>query len=144
MALLTLETDLEGKKAYFGQMRKLLQPLGFTLCGNWDYHRGKFDIALWREAGDTIYLRLPFYVVAGELDENSAYIEFMKPYVVKHVVNLGIDRDENSLLSATGFNQFQKPLDTDANIIHENHWENVGLQAINQVMDTVGNTGHLI
>lgn len=142
MVLIKLDTELEGKKAYFGQMRKLLQPFGFTLCGNWDYHRGKFDIALSRDGGETIYLRLPFHVVAGELDRANAYIEFMNPYLIKHVVNLGIDRDENSLLSATGFNQFQKPLDKDGNIIHENHWENIGLETINYVMESVGE-GHL-
>lgn len=135
--MLKLQTDIEGKKAVFGQTRDLLKPYGYVLCGNWDYHRGKFDNMLWREAGETIYLRLPFNVLSGELDHDSALIEFQTPYVIKHIVNLGLDRDENSLLSVTGFNQFQKPIDTDAHIRDKSRWEIAGEQAVNEVLKQI-------
>src|SRR5699024_12602013 len=73
-----------------------------TLLRSWEYDRGKFDAIIWREKGETIYLRIPFHVINGELDKSDAYIQFRTPYIIKHVVNLGLDRNENSLLSATG------------------------------------------
>lgn len=135
--MISLQTDIEGKIVPFGAMRKMLRPLGYVLCGNWDYDRGKFDCALWREDGETIYLRLPFHVTDGELDRDDARIQFRTPYVIKHVVNLGLDRDDNSLLSVTGLAQFQKPLDTDGHIKHENKWERIGKQSIEQIMDNL-------
>src|SRR5690625_3311373 len=74
------------------------------------YHKGKFDMVLCRNGGETIYIRIPFDVLEGELDRPNAFIQFGKPYVIKHVVNTGLDWDENSLLATTGFNQFQSLL----------------------------------
>lgn len=135
--MLKLQTDLEGKKGYFGHMQDMFQQLGYSLGGSWDYHKGKFDGVLWREEGETIYLRIPFHVLDGELDRPDAYIEFMRPYVIKHVVNIGLDSDENSLISATGFNQFQEPLDTDGQIIDKSRWESEGESAIEHVVEAI-------
>lgn len=135
--MLKLETDIEGKKAYFGHMKDMFSQLGYSFGGNWDYHKGKFDAVLWREKGETIYLRVPFYVLDGELDRNNAYIEFKQPYVIKHVVNIGLDSDENSLVSATGFNQFQEPLDTDGQIRDKSRWELEGEDAIQHVVESI-------
>lgn len=120
--MISLQTELEGKRSYFGYMEDKFKTYGFSLCGAWEYDRGKFDSILWREKGETIYLRLPFHVLDGELDKRDAYIEFRTPYIIKHVVNIGLDRDENSLLSVTGFNQFQKPLDKDGTINNKEKW----------------------
>ena len=135
--MIKLHTDIEGKKGYFGKMRQLFNQLGYVFGGNWDYHKGKFDAILLREEGETIYLRVPFYVLEGELDRDEAFIEFKQPYVIKHVVNIGLDRDENSLLTASGLNQFQEPLDTDGQIIDKSRWEMEGEQAIAYVVSTL-------
>lgn len=135
--MLKLQTEIEGKKAYFGHMQDMFGQLGYAFGGNWDYHKGKFDAILWREKGETIYLRVPFYVLHGELDHREAYIEFKQPYVIKHVVNIGLDTDENSLISATGFNQFQEPLDTDGQIIDKSKWELEGEQAIQHAVESI-------
>lgn len=132
--MLRLQTDLEGKKAYFGDMQDRLKNLGYCLGGNWDYDKGSFDSILWRDGGETIYLRVPFHVLDGILDECEASIEFQTPFVIKHVVNIGFDKDENSLLTATGFNQFQDPLDTDGQIKNKNKWEDAGEQAVKQIL----------
>jgi len=128
--LLELQTEIEGKRTTFGYINYRIKELGYTLGGNWDYDRGCFDSILWREGGETIYLRVPFSVLEGELDEYDASIIFSKPYVIKHVVNIGLDNDKNSLLSATGFNQFQDPLDKDGYIRNKNKWVHAGEQAI--------------
>lgn len=43
-----------------------------------------------------------------------------------HVVNTGLDRDANLLASASGFSQFQDPLDKDGLIRDKNEWEEYG------------------
>lgn len=133
--MISLQTNIEGTRYYFGDIRNALKPEGFFLCGAWEYDRGKFDAILWREHGETIYLRIPFHVIHGQLDHVDAYIEFRTPYLIKHIVNLGLDRDENSLLSATGFNQFQKPLDKDGEINNKDLWKYHGEMLIGKLFN---------
>ncbi|MFC3041746.1 YugN family protein [Virgibacillus xinjiangensis] len=135
--MLKLETEMEGKKAYFGDVRKIFKRNGYTLCGSWEYDGGFFDGVLSREAGETIYIRIPFHVLEGELDRDEAYLEFGTPFVIKHVVHLGLDKDEQSLLAATGLNQFQEPLDKDGQIKDKSKWEMEGEQAIGAILDYI-------
>ncbi|MFC2947431.1 YugN family protein [Virgibacillus sediminis] len=135
--MLKLETEMDGKKAYFGDVRRVLGQNGYTLCGSWEYDKGFFDGVLSREGGETIYIRLPFHVLSGELDRDDAYIEFGTPFVIKHVVHLGLDKDEQSLLAATGLNQFQEPLDKDGQIRNKSRWEMEGEQAIGAILEYI-------
>ena len=135
--MLLLETEIDGKKGYFGTMQKGLRSFGYSLCGNWEYDRGMFDSVLWREGPETIYLRLPFHVVQGELDREDALIEFEKPFLIKHIVNFGLDKDENSLMSATGFNQFQKPVDPDGEINNKHLWQATGEHHISKILKRI-------
>ena len=50
--------------------------------------------------------------------------------MIKHVVHVGLDSDESSLLDATGFSQFQQPIDTDGEIIDKNRWIHAGEVAV--------------
>ncbi|WP_330218275.1 YugN family protein [Ornithinibacillus contaminans] len=97
-----------------------------------EYDGAFFDATLQREGGETIYLRMPFHVIKGMLDRSDAFIEFGTPFVIKHVVHLGLDQNENSLLAATGINQFQEPLDKDAQIRNKTKWEEIGEEVSNQ------------
>ncbi|MCJ7840040.1 YugN-like family protein [Lederbergia sp. NSJ-179] len=135
--MIVLDTEIEGKTAKFGEMMDHLCTMGYCLGGNWDYDKGHFDSILWREGGETIYMRIPFHVIDGMLDEYHALIRFEKPYVIKHVVHIGLDRDENSLLTATGVNQFQEPMDRDGNIHRPQKWEEVGEAAIHEILNGV-------
>lgn len=135
--MLKLQTDIEGKKVYFGEVRNVFNANGFTFCSNFEYTHGKFDMNLCREGGETIYIRVPFNVLHGELDRPNAYIQFGQPYVIKHVVNIGLDWDENSLLTATGFNQFQNPVDKDGNILDKSRWEAAGEQMVHRVVSSL-------
>ena len=105
--MLKLQTELEGQNASFGVVSDCIRDLGYNMGGNWDYHKGCFDHILCQEGGETIYIRIPFFVTEGELDQYDASIKFGTPYVIKHVVHVGLDRDGSSLLDATGFSQFQ-------------------------------------
>src|SRR5690625_1272264 len=79
--MIHLETDIEGKQMYFGEAQKELGSFGISMGGNWDYDRGIFDGIMHREGGETIYIRLPFQVIDGELDRRDAFIEFQKPFI---------------------------------------------------------------
>ena len=133
--MLTLQTELEGQIASFGVASNCIRELGYHLGGNWDYDNGCFDHILCQENGETIYIRIPFTVTDGELDKFDATIKFGTPYVIKHVVHVGLDRDGSSLLDATGFSQFQKPIDTDGKIIDKNRWIHAGELAVEKLVD---------
>ncbi|OES43901.1 YugN family protein [Domibacillus iocasae] len=135
--MLKLHTELEGKKAYFGDVRDMFKDLGYDLGGNWEYDQGSFDGILWRESGETIYIRLPFTVLKGALDEYDAWIEFHPPFVIKHVVNIGLEKDEHSLVTASGFNQFQDPVDPDGQIKNKNKWEEAGEKAVQRIISYI-------
>ena len=133
--MLQLETQMEGQQMYFGYAQKELKKSGFIMGGNWEYDSGFFDGTLHKDGGETIYLRMPFQVLKGELDHSDAFIEFQKPFVIKHVVHVGLEKDENSLLSATGFNQFQKPLDKDGYIHDKRDWQEFGEEIVGDLLD---------
>lgn len=135
--MIHLETDMEGKQMYFGQAEKTLKEFGLSMGGGWEYHSGMFDGIMHREEGETIYIRLPFQVIEGELDRRDAFIEFKKPFVIKHVVNIGLDKDENALLTTTGLNQFQEPLDKDGYIHDKSKWQEFGEEAIGDILDSI-------
>lgn len=132
--MLRLETGIVGKEAHFGYLQDQIRDRGFTIGGNWDYDNGCFDNILWSAGGETIYLRVPFNVTEGELDDYDARIRFKTPFVIKHVVHVGLDFDENSLLDATGASQFQTPLDKDGNIEQKNKWVHEGEKVIEEVI----------
>jgi len=132
--MLQFESELEGKHAEFGFLRDKLKDYGLSLGGYWDYDRGFFDGVLSKKDGETIYLRLPFVVISGMLDSDKAHIQFKTPYVIKHVVNLGLDFDDASLLDPTGFSQFQDPVDKDGEIQNQQKWVQAGEQVVDKVL----------
>jgi len=93
---------------------------------------------LWRDGGESIYLRVPIYVLDGALDHSSTLIEFGKPFVIKHVVNIGLDHNENSFVTGTtGLDQFQTPLDPDDYIYDKSRWTKAGEEAVQQVFSSI-------
>lgn len=135
--MIKLNTAIEGKRVSFGTARHIFKSFGCSFCSNFEYDQGKFDAVLWREGGETIYLRVPFYVIDGMLDHSNAYIEFGTPFVIKHVVNIGLDYDENSLVTATGLSQFQEPLDTDGQIRDKSRWAIAGEETVDQIVNSM-------
>ncbi len=130
--MLQFDSKIVGKEIGYGYLRDHIIHRGFTIGGNWEYHKGSFDAVLWRGGGETIYLRVPFIVTAGELDNEDAQIRFQKTFVIKHVANVGLDYDEGSLLDATGASQFQTPLDKDGHIHDKSRWIQAGEQVVEE------------
>lgn len=136
--MIKLNSALEGKRTTFGSARSIFHSYGCSFCSNFEYDQGKFDTILWREGSETIYLRVPFNVLDGMLDHANASIQFGTPFVIKHVVNLGLDYDENSFVTATsGLAQFQEPLDKDAHIVDRSRWEQAGEDALAPIISSM-------
>ena len=110
-----------------------LSELGFSLGGNWDYDHGSFDCAL--DEANKVWLRLPFEVTTGQLDEgnqeNNADIQFGQPYVLKHVYNEGLDQEAQPRAMGALMDQFSDPIDPDDEI--ESHWIDKARQKLNSV-----------
>ncbi|GKV63969.1 MULTISPECIES: YugN family protein [unclassified Sporosarcina] len=124
--MIELKTTMPGKKALFGDACKVLAEHGVIIGGNWDFDRGNFDTVLKQDGGESVYLRLPFDVVDGVMDEDSAMISFGTPFIIKHVVNIGLDDDDSPVLAAAGLDQFQTPHDKDAPIVYDEKWVHEG------------------
>lgn len=100
----------------YSEAKNILDPLGFTLGGNWDYDRGSFDCAL--DDGKKTWIRIPFRVVSGSLDSEQeaqdTLIRFDAPYVLRHIYNEGIDHKAGVKVAGGLIDQFQEPVDPDA------------------------------
>jgi hypothetical protein len=130
--VLSFTSDIEGKRAFYGDIRNRFEKEGFHICSGWEYYEGSFDSILSQNGGVSIYLRLPTQVIQGRLDHEDAYLQFGRPFLIKHVVNIGISRDFN-VLDMIGLGQFQKPLDPDDRIEHEAKWVQAGEHAITRI-----------
>ena len=132
--MLQFQSELEGKYGNFGYLQDKLKTYGFDLGGYWEYDHGYFDTILSKEKNETIYLRLPFVVISGVLDSPTAQIKFKTPYVIKHILNFGLDFDDGSLLEPTGLSQFQTPVDKDGSIVNSNRWVRAGQEVVGKVL----------
>jgi hypothetical protein len=120
--MIEFKTTMPGKKSLFGDARALLGEYDLQLGGGWEFDEGMFDSILWQKDDDKIYLRMPFFVVDGMLDEDSALIEFGKPFIIRHVLNVGLDDEDTPILAAVGLDQFKKPDNPDAPIANSDEW----------------------
>lgn len=114
----TIQSSLRGIQGTFGQIRDSLAQDDFTLA-NWEYDGGYFDRKLDEHGQGMVFLRLPFDVMHGRLDDTDARIEFGTPFVLKHVYETGLDDDigyATGPLVAPVANQFQEPVDKDAGV----------------------------
>lgn len=113
-----LQSSLEHKAESFDSARARLSAYQFNLGGNWDYDHGYFDRPL--DEAHKVWLRIPFRVTNGAIDaeseETGATVEFGQPFVLKHVYNEGIDPAADAETAGALVDQFQAPLDPDAEI----------------------------
>ena len=116
--MIPISSSIEQKEGRFVDVRQSLESLGFTLGGGWDYDHGYFDKALDNE--NKVWLRIPFHVLEGNLDseteDTETTIRFGTPFVLHHVYNEGIDPEARSMSSGGLLDQFQDPVDPDADV----------------------------
>jgi len=115
--LISLESNITNRELDFAELKDALERHWFTLGGNWDYNRGCFDRRLDGEK-QTVWLRIPFEVVHGELDPDAPQpgtrVVVGTPYVLKHLYNAGDDHTAHFYVLGALVNQFQAPVDPDA------------------------------
>lgn len=131
--MIPLSSVLESSKHEYVEVKQMLEEHQFALGGSWDYDHGSFDRSL--DEANKVWLRLPFTITNGNLDsetaDNDAKIQFGQPFVLKHIYNDGLD--PSAELSTVGglVNQFQQPLDPDAEI--ESGWVDKAKKVLGQV-----------
>ena len=87
------ETGLHGKQITFEVLDEIMNDNGFDRA--WDYERATFDYKMVDQVDNsTYYLRIPCFVIEGEIPKDSARVELMKPYLGKHYYPHGVEYDE--------------------------------------------------
>ncbi|KEK25129.1 YugN-like family protein [Bacillus gaemokensis] len=114
--MLPIQSNLEGRTYALYKLEETLQPLGYSIGGNWDYDKGCFDYKVDEEDGYQ-FLRVPFTAVEGELDVPGVVVRIETPYLLSHVYQDELDDQVNTLAAGTsGLDQFAEPKDADGNI----------------------------
>jgi hypothetical protein len=128
-----ITSSIENQELPYNTANDYLTQYQFNLGGNWDYQEGYFDHYL--DEAHKVWLRLPFEVTRGELTGDTtpaeATIRMGKPFVLKHIYNEGIDREGSPKVLMAVFDQFQTPIDKDAEI--EAKWTELAQGYLNKV-----------
>ncbi|MHA7965638.1 YugN-like family protein [Paenibacillus sp. CAU 1782] len=128
-----ISSTVEGSTGKFTELQGELQGLGYTLGGNWDYDHGFFDKPM--DSANKVWLRVPFQVTDGNVDseysENNAIITLGQPFVLKHLYNEGNDPEASIRVAGALFDQFQSPVDPDADV--EDRWALRGEELVRQL-----------
>lgn len=131
--MVPLQSVLVNKEERFEHVRETMESCGFTVGGNWDYEQGSFDCSL--DGQNKVWLRIPFKVLDGNFDPNirfsNSFIKWGTPYVLKHVYQEGVDRTGETGVFSGMFNQFQEPVDEDADV--EQEWVDKANSLLNKV-----------
>ncbi|WP_174734858.1 YugN-like family protein [Mesobacillus harenae] len=111
--MIEIPSKVEGVNYTMNKLEERLEPIGFTIGGNWDYDHGYFDYKIDDGTGDQ-YLRLPFQAVTGEVDQETAKVELGRPFILSHIQEQGVDEEGNVGALTGSFNQFKEPADKNA------------------------------
>ncbi|UHA72350.1 YugN family protein [Paenibacillus sp. 481] len=100
------------------EVTEALEPLGFSIGGNWSYEGGSYDCPL--NDDHTLWLRIPFKalenVYDNEVDDGEGHIRLLEPIVLKHVYCEGNDKTAGAPMLSAVVNQFQAPANVDAEL----------------------------
>ncbi|QDP40950.1 YugN-like family protein [Radiobacillus deserti] len=128
--MIPIASSLENKVFSLYELEKQLKPLGYVIGGNWDYDEGAFDYQMADEDGYE-YLRIPFKVESGMLDSPGATVRLGSPFVLAHIYQDGVDDHADNGALQGMINQFQSPVDSDADISEK--YVNRGKKLIKQL-----------
>lgn len=128
-----LNSELEGYEAGFVNVYSIMKEEGFSLGGGWEYDYGCVDKAL--DERNTVWLRVPFEVThgtfEGDTDESDAVIQLSTPFVLRHLYEDGLDQDARVGVATALFNQFQSPVDKDAEL--DSKWIAIAEEQLNRL-----------
>lgn len=127
----SIDSGIEHHLASLHELELKLKPSGFVISSNWDYDQGSFDLKLANGGGTYYFLRIPFYAVRGELDTPGVHVRVGQPFMLGHKYEAGLDDSISSGAVQGAFNQFQTPVDPDADIPDD--YVQMGKQHIQEV-----------
>ncbi len=114
-ALFELDSTIENKVFFYREVKRILEKEGYALGGAWEYDHGYFDYKLANDDGYH-FLRVPFHSLKGEIENENAVIKMDKPYILTHRYQDDVDAYAESSVIQASFNQFQTPVEKDADI----------------------------
>ncbi|MFS0637057.1 YugN-like family protein [Mesobacillus foraminis] len=127
--MIEMPSQIEGKEFGLYQLEQKLKPMGYSIGGNWEYDQGYFDYKIADDNGYQ-YLRLPFEAVDGQLDSKGCTVKLMRPFLLSHVFEGGLDDHSNISNISAAFNQFQEPDQKDGKV--PNHYIEIGKSLIKE------------
>lgn len=136
--MIEMESSIEGITVKARELESLLQPLGYSIGGNWEYDHGCYDYKISEQDGYT-FLRVPFQVVEGEVGDHNAVFELGRPYLLHHVYQDKTDEERigGYIPAAVDglINQFQKPIDKDGEV--DEKYQAIGRSLLDELEQTI-------
>ncbi|GIP34314.1 YugN family protein [Paenibacillus sp. J2TS4] len=131
--MIPISSSLENREEAFVNLYRSLQEIDFTLGGNWEYGQGSFDRAL--DEKQQMWLRIPFQVTHGTFDgdhdSSDAIIQLGQPFALRHLYRESSDPQADMQIMGGLINQFQTPVDKDAEIGQE--WADKAREIVQEV-----------
>lgn len=112
--MIQIQSNIEGKQLTVGEIKGTLEPMGFTVGGNWEYDHGFYDYKMNDDHGDQQYVRIPIQSAGGALDDEGTIVEIGTPFLLDHQFKTEVDEEGNIGALSGSFNQFKAPYDKDA------------------------------
>ncbi|WP_226035857.1 YugN-like family protein [Aquibacillus saliphilus] len=113
--MIPVSSNLENKVFPLYELEKQLKPLGYVIGGNWDFQEGSFDYKMSDEGGYQ-FVRIPFEAEEGSLDSPGVIVRLGNPFILTHVFQAGVENHSDNGVIQGAFNQFQSPVDEDADV----------------------------
>ena len=111
--MIPVPSKVEGQVFSLYDLEQRLKPIGYVIGGNWDYDHGSFDYEIDDRVGYQ-FLRVPFSVVNGQLDDKEATVQLGEPFLLSHKYQRGLDDNVHVGNKTASFDQFSEPVDPDA------------------------------
>jgi hypothetical protein len=112
--MIALQSSIDGKELTVGELKEKLEPMGFTVNGNWEYDHAYFDYKLNDDHGDQQYVRIPIQSSGGPLDNEETIVQIGTPFLLDHQFETDVDEEGNIGNLSASLNQFKAPADKDA------------------------------
>ncbi|SER99765.1 YugN-like family protein [Gracilibacillus ureilyticus] len=110
-----IESAIKDRKFEYKQFKEVLERAGYSLGGAWEYDHGYFDYKLGSDNGYH-FLRIPFHTINGQIEDKNVMIQLDQPYILTHKYQNDVDENAESSVIQAAFNQFQTPIEKDADI----------------------------
>ncbi|MFC4404810.1 YugN family protein [Gracilibacillus xinjiangensis] len=110
-----IESPIRNRMLVYQQLKEVLEHAGYSLGGAWEYDHGYFDYKLAKDDGYH-FLRIPFHTVNGQIEDKDVLVRLDQPYILTHKYQNNVDERAESSVIQAAFNQFQTPVEKDADI----------------------------